>query len=292
MRSYFQYLGVIALKRPSIWITFALYWIYTIILLFLVPILSGIGPIAVWSNTLFNLQSNFIMILGVAIALLVGTIFRKSIEDQSELLVISKPIKRWKINTIKFIWVLIMTSILIFGCWIIIALTPILGQYDPLNNEKGIPFDKIFPLMLAMTLAGYVISFLFSSIAIFLSLIATRIQIIITLITINVVFSVYNSVSTLVLDNLKSRIEGNYPNVSVESISINSTKSDVESFAYISEGKERYDLYQIYEENNPKINALAQVINFNNQWSNLYSSFNLVDQDDLSNQVILVQIRN
>lgn len=281
MRSYFQYLGVIALKRPSIWITFSLYWIYTTVLMFIIPFLSGIGPIAIWSNTIINLQSNFIMILGIAMALLVGIIFRKGIEDQSELLIISKPIKRWKINTIKFFWVLIMTSILVIGCSIIIGLTPILGQYDPLNNPKGIAFNKILPLMMAITLASYVIGFLFSSIAIFLSLIATRIQIIITLITINVVFSVYNNVSSLVLENLKSKIESNYPNVAIDSISINTTNSNVQSFAYLTEGNDHYDLYNIYEENRPKINALAQTINFNSQWSNLYSSFNLIDQNDL-----------
>ena len=108
MRAYFSYLRSILLTKTSLWIVTSINWLFTLIVLIIVPVCVELAPMNIWNFEQISLQGMYIIINSAICAFLVIYIFRSGIEDQTELIIMSKPIKRSKIILAKFIWVLIL----------------------------------------------------------------------------------------------------------------------------------------------------------------------------------------
>lgn len=278
MKFYFRYLGKLVLNKISIWVTIALYWLLALIILIIVPFAANISPLTIWGNTLFDIQSGFIIIAGAISALIVVNVFKRSIEDQSELLIQAKPLKRWKITFIKFLWTLIFISIITFGMLVIGLMTYILGPYNANYNPKGIDYHKVWPLICTLVLATYIINCLFCSIAIFISLIANRVQIIVTLIAANIVLSVYNNMSRFVLTRLDDSINQKLStNVSISSFNATDFNNNKTNFSYLKGSNEvgDTDLYPFYSQSIKSTNQIYMDLNFMNQLSSLFQLFDV-----------------
>ena len=207
MRTYFSYLFRTLIKRSSIWIVFSIYWLYAIVLLLIVPAVTHISPLTLWSTDLISLQGLFVVIISVVSGVLVVFAFRASIEDETELVIVSKPIKRWKLNLVKFTWVFIASIFLALITSLICLLTILFGPYDSVNNSGGMRFDKIPALVGSIWLGTIVTSFIFSSFGILVSMIGNKIQILITLVATSIVLMVYSLIGSFVLTPLSKQMQ-------------------------------------------------------------------------------------
>ena len=277
MRTYFSYLFRTLVKRSSIWIVFAIYWIYALVILIIVPAVTHISPLTLWSTDLISLQGMFVVIISVVLGVVVVFTFRASIEDETELVIVSKPIKRWKLNIVKFSWVLICSLFLALVTSIISLFTMCFGNYDAVNNPAGMNFDKIPALIGSIWLGTVITSLIYGAFGILVSMIGNRIQILVTLIATSIVFSVYATIASFVLTPLNKQMQGKIGNKLASFKTINQT-GDNESYAYTF-NEPNNDLYDLYKEYPQTGNQVYQYFNFQAQQSGLYNAFNVNDLD-------------
>ena len=153
-------------KRP-IWISAVIYIFVMFCFLILIPVLTSLNVVHIWSNsTMTVLQSFLLFICAIFTAVLAIGIFRDTNEEGTELIIISKPISRMKIIFGKFIAFFIMCLILNLATCIIVCITLLLPSMQP----------TWFWSLLGSVFVGNVITFLvFGAIAILLCLIFNRI---------------------------------------------------------------------------------------------------------------------
>ena len=275
MKTYFGYLFRTLVKRSSIWIVFAIYWLYALVILIIVPAVTHISPLTLWSTDVISLQGMFVVIISVVIGVVVVFAFRASIEDETELVIVSKPIKRWKLNVVKFSWTLIAALFLAFVTSIIALFTLCFGQYDAVNNTAGMRYDKLPALIGSIWLGTVVTSLIFAAFGIMVSMVGNKIQILVTLIATSIVFSVYATISTFVLTPLYKQMQGKIGNKLASIKTINQKGDDV-SYAYTF-NEPNDDLYDLYKQYPQTGNQIYQYFNFQAQQSGLYNAFDVND---------------
>ncbi len=277
MFSYFRYLGKCVWTKAAIWVSFGICWLYTLVLLIIVPAVTSVSPITLWTTDLVNLQSIYIIILSVICGLLVVYIFRIHIENETELIILSKPIKRYKISIAKFLWVILSACVLAIGLTIIAIFTLCFGKYNSTTNPSGMNYDKILPLIGSLWLATLIISLIFDAVGILISSFASRIQIMVTLVGSSVIITTYDLLINLVAPDLLDNINNKVGDTLNTYKFINSDGTNL-SYAYL-ENQPASDLYDVYTETYSKANKIEQYINICKHFSNLYSSFDLNDLD-------------
>ena len=275
MRAYFSYLRSILLTKTSLWIVTSINWLFTLIVLIIVPVCVELAPMNIWNFEQISLQGMYIIINSAICAFLVIYIFRSGIEDQTELIIMSKPIKRSKIILAKFIWVLIFGLFIVLGESFISLFTLCFGQYDPIDNIKGMHYEKLLPLIGSLFLGTMVVCLVFDSLGILISIFGNKVQIIITLVAVAIVFSIYDVVNRMIIYPIASNIKDEIGS-SPKSFQIKTANGQYDNFVYTQTVSES-DAYELYKRHNSPVNALSSYLNFNGQLSKIYSSFGVND---------------
>jgi len=111
--TYYKFLFVTTIKKRPVWITLLLMLITCTMFIIVLPAVARMNPLQVWANTTMNAcQSFFGMTIALFSAVLGIHIFQDGIAEGTELIVISKPIKRYKI---------ILTKFFVFGTFCLLA---------------------------------------------------------------------------------------------------------------------------------------------------------------------------
>lgn len=279
MRAYFNYLGKNIWTKAAIWIGLAIYWIYAAVLLLIIPGVTHVSPISLWTTDMVSLTGLFYVVLSVVSGLFVVYIFRMGIENETELIILSKPIKRWKISIDKYVWVMLGACVAAAGVTILILFTMCFGKYDNLTNPGGMKFDKVGVLIASVWVATFIIALVFSSIGILISNIANHIQILVALIASSVVVATFAIIVQAVVPSLATNIKTREGDFIRSRILINGD-GQTQNYAYLN-NQPADDLYEVYLDSSTTANRALQYINIGHQFSNLYNSFNLNNLDDL-----------
>lgn len=280
MRVYFAYLGKVVLRKPPVWITMAVYWLYTLVLLIIVPAAANIAPMTLWtSNAVFNLHWTQVLIAAVCSCVMVVFCFRQGVEEETELIILSKPIKRIKISVVKFFWIIIGGLIMGCGSALIAIFTLCLGQYDSVSNPKGMEYNKLIILMASIISASLIITLFYGSIGVIASLFANKLQVIVTVVSIAILMQVYAMVTSRTLSSLNDKISNEISDENLVSVAITDSKGNKQNYAY-TKSLDKTDLYQLYKKLYTKTNSYFSYFDFLNQLSNLYNIYNLQSQND------------
>lgn len=278
MKAYFCYLGASIWKKPSIWITFGIFWLYTAVLLLIVPAIAKISPLVIWGSSYVSLQFLYVIVLSAVSALLVVFIFREGIETETELIVLSKPIKRFKISICKLLWTIIGVGIICLVASIIALFTLCFGRYDLVTNPQGMKFDKLPALIGSIWLASYVISFVFDGIGIVLSNYLRHLQIIIVLVATSIIISAYSVIVRSIIPTTEKKIVDKTGG-DIESRIVTDGHGHTTTYAFMK-STPAADLYDVYYHQKGTGTQVAQYFNFCNQFESLYSTFDLNNQDE------------
>ena len=278
MFAYFRYLSKVIFTKVPFWCVVGISYLFTFIMIILIPLILKVSPLSIWSFDIINIQATFIIIDAVKSSLLVSYAFRSDIEDGTELIIYSKPLRRTKILISKFIWILLGGLIISFGYVIIALFTFCFGQYDPINNVGGIEFSKVLPLIGSLITGPLIVNLLFGSIGILISKFGNKLQVIISVTMISIAISVYDIVGSVVLSSTQDNIEARYGG-SISSFSSKTSNSKFENYTYFNT-QPATDLYYAYKENSDIGNRTYQYLNICKQLSDFYKSFNVDDVDN------------
>lgn len=216
----------------------------------------------------------------VTSAYVVAYIFKEGIEDETELVIISKPISRRKIMLTKFTLSIIVSLIIGIVGAIISLFTMCYGKYDGALKPNGINFGDVPKLFGSIILATFIIFLIFGSIGLLIGMYSKKIHVIVSVSAIAIISNVINTVAPLTLNKLSSDITNRYGG-KINSILQNEKTNDYKTFAYTKITPEK-DLYKQYLEFKNSNNLAVQMINVSGQLSTLYQSFDLVDEKTTS----------
>ena len=278
MLAYFRYLSKVIFSKVPLWCVVGISYLFTFVLIILIPLILKVSPLSIWNFDVINIQATFIIIDAIKSSLVVVYAFRSDIEDGTELIIYSKPLRRTKILISKFIWIVLGGLIISLGYVIIALFTYCFGQYDPVNNVGGIVFSKV-PLLIGSLIIGpFVVNLLFSGIGILISKFGNKLQVIISVTMISIAISVYDIVGSVVLNSTKDNIEAKYGG-NINSFASKTNDSQFENYTYYNT-QPATDLYEAYKENPDIVNKTYQYLNICKQLTDFYKSFNVDDVDN------------
>lgn len=278
MLAYFRYLSKVIFSKVPLWCVVGISYLFTSVLIILIPLILKVSPLSIWNFDVINIQATFIIIDAIKSSLLVIYAFRSDIEDGTELIIYSKPLRRTKILISKFIWIVLGGLIISLGYVIIALFTYCFGQYNPVNNVGGIVFSKV-PLLIGSLIIGpFVVNLLFSGIGILISKFGNKLQVIISVTMISIAISVYDIVGSVVLNSTKDNIKAKYGG-NINSFASKTNDSQFENYTYYNT-QPATDLYEAYKENPDIVNRTYQYLNICKQLTDFYKSFNVDDVDN------------
>lgn len=159
--SYLGYLLKTTTKKKMTFITGIVYYVFFLIMILFVPLLTDQDSTAVWANPNLGLQVTLIIILAIFCASVVVVIYKDPIDDGSELLILSKPLSRASIINTKTLAYFIIVTIFTIISFIFLTF----AFLTPTFNGKF-----YWSFVLSITVATLLISFVFGGISILLSL--------------------------------------------------------------------------------------------------------------------------
>jgi len=191
--TYYKFLFFNTLKRKGVWITWLLYLLTVTAFIIILPVASTLSVYQLWSNTTVAICQAFVgLAVAIFTAVLSVNIFKDVNEDGTDLIIISKPISRFRIVASKFL--------IFFTLCIIVNLTAVavtsLTFFIP-NLEKKFYWG----LVLSMFIGNLVTFGLYGSIAILLSTRFVKAGIIVCNVIVAIVLFVYQILCVFVFSN-------------------------------------------------------------------------------------------
>ena len=248
MFTYFRYLSEVIFSKIPLWLIVTIGYIFAIVFLIVVPAFTKTSPILMWNFDLINIQTTFITIEAVKSGLLVGYAFKNDVEDGSELIIYSKPLKRIKILLPKLIWVILANLLFSIGYIIIALCTMAFGQYDAISHPSGMQYDKIIPLVASLVIGPFVVNLIFSSFAVFIGNFGNKLKIFITVTLVAIILSIYDVIGSVVMSDKSSKIVSKYDG-KITSFSVKTNDLDYKNFAFY-DTLPKTDLYDVDRANN------------------------------------------
>lgn len=181
---YYKFCLNVLFRSIFVYITWALYFLVLIFLFYLLPIMLDTKLSFITSYTYFFII--LVMIAMTNVSSLIYAIFRKSIDDGSELIVISKPITRTSIIWAKIILYLMITSI-------VAGITALISYLTRFTNYSNITVST--ELAKNTFIATIVIYLLFGGIASILSIFMKQVGSLICLLSIFILLMIYSVIS-------------------------------------------------------------------------------------------------
>ena len=272
---YFRYLAKVIFSKIPIWLITIVGYIFALTFLIIVPALTKTSPILMWNFDLINIQTMFITVEAIKSALLIGYAFKSDVEDGSELIIYSKPLKRIKILLPKLLWIILANFLFSIGYILIALFTMAFGQYNAISNPSGMQYDKVLSLVASLIIGPFIVGLIFSSLAMFIGNFGNKLKILIFVSIIAIVLSIYDVIGSVTMSSKSTTITSKYDgNIKSFSIKTNDLKSN--NFAYY-DTLPVVDLYEVDKANVDRGNYIYQMLNINYQLSNFYKLFNLDD---------------
>ncbi len=188
--TYFKFLFVTTAKKKSVWITWLLFAFTCISFIILLPLLATMNTLQVWANTTMSICQTFMgMVAGLYTAVLSINIFKETNEEGTELIVISKPISRFKIVMSKFVVFGVYCLLVNISTVLITMFTAFLPRTEP---------QFYVGLLISMFIGNAVTFAIFGSISILLTINFAKVGIIITNVIISLAFLIYQSLTLFV----------------------------------------------------------------------------------------------
>lgn len=181
---YYKFCLNVLFRSIFVYITWALYFLVLIFLFYLLPIMLDTKLSYITSYTYFFII--LVMIAMTNVSSLIYAIFRKSIDDGSELIVISKPITRTSIIWAKIILYLMITSI-------VAGITALISYLTRFTNYSNVTVST--ELAKNTFIATIVIYLLFGGIASILSIFMKQVGSLICLLSIFILLMIYSVIS-------------------------------------------------------------------------------------------------
>jgi len=188
--TYYKFLFITTIKKRPIWITWLLYLLTCIAFLIILPAVARMNTLQVWANTTMAVCQTF---LGMTVALFTAVlgihIFKDGLEEGTELIIISKPLSRFKVTFTKF---------MIFAtfCLMVNVSSLIITAFTVFLPTTEIKF--YWGLIVSMFIGNLVAFGVFGSIAILLTIKFAKIGVIITNIIISLIFLIYQCLTLFV----------------------------------------------------------------------------------------------
>ncbi len=215
--TYFKFLFINTVKKKSIWITWVLFLFTCTSFLIILPIFAEMNTLQVWANTTMAVCQTFMgMVAGLYTAVLAINIFKDTNEEGTELIVISKPISRFK---------LVMSKFILFGCYcLMINLTAVAISaftYFLPKTEK----EFYVGLLVSMFIGNLITFGVFGSISILLTVKFAKVGIIVTNILISLVFLIFQALTLFVFPTPLKELDNQYMSTSTYIIHERDTKT-------------------------------------------------------------------
>ena len=188
--TYLKFTFLNTIKKKPIWVTWLLYLFAVSCFLILVPAIGRINTLQLWANTALPICQTFTgMMAAIFTAILAINIFKDVNEEGTELIIISKPISRFKIVLTKFLVFGFFCLVVNLSCVLLTACTILIP-----TAEK-----QFYVGLLVSTLIGNAISFaVFGFIAILLTVNVAKVGVIIVNIALSLVFLIYQTLTVFV----------------------------------------------------------------------------------------------
>lgn len=170
-------------------------------------------------------QTYIVIIFSLMCAVSVTSIFRDARDDGSELIIMSKPISRWKIVSDKFILFILYILVSIF-------VSAIIMLFAFLNSHTN--YNEIVDAIFSLIIASLIIAVFFGSIAILISMLTGKIGIICITIGIAIAINITHMVLPIIAKTPFKYVEENL-NVSISSTrAINDKTNEEKNIIYSS----------------------------------------------------------
>lgn len=188
--AFFKFTFATLLKKTSIYIAIIAYFLLILIFTVITPLLSNSNPITIISNPIMALFLVFSMaVIGCFISI---EIFRTSIDDGTELLVVSKPLSRTEIIFVKcLVFIICILTISLLGA--ILSTTSFIST----NSYYMDNINIVFGVFVGSLVCGLI----FGSLSTILSIYLRKIVSMLLTIAIAFLLMVYSLLSTFVVNN-------------------------------------------------------------------------------------------
>ncbi len=193
---YYKFCLNVLFRSIFVYITWALYFLVLIFLFYLLPIMLDTKLSYITSYTYFFII--LVMIAMTNVSSLIYAIFRKSIDDGSELIVISKPITRTSIIWAKIILYLMITSI-------VASITALISYLTRFTNYSNVTVST--ELAKNTFIATIVIYLLFGGIASILSIFMKQVGSLICLLSIFILLMIYSVISNQIFMSIPKSLK-------------------------------------------------------------------------------------
>jgi len=194
--TYFKFLFVTTIKKRPVWITLLLMLITCTMFIIVLPAVARMNPLQVWANTTMTAcQSFFGMTIALFSAVLGIHIFQDGIAEGTELIILSKPIKRYKI---------ILTKFFVFGTFCLLAnlLTVIITCFTIFLPSVEVKF--YWGMVISMLIGNAVTFMFYGAIAILLTVRVAKTGVIVVNILTSLILIIYQ-ILTLVVFKIPAR---------------------------------------------------------------------------------------
>lgn len=190
---YIKFIVFNVFKKKSVIIFAALYLFCLLSFLILVPVLTSMDVLNLWSNTTFAIAQTYLLfICAIFCGIVASYIFRESAEDGTELIIVSKPISRIKIIFSKFMAFFIISIFVALMCEIVVLMCIFVPQMQK---------DYMLDLALSVFIGNMVIFMVFGSIAILLAICFNKVIVILINTGIVLIMFVFQILTLIVFDS-------------------------------------------------------------------------------------------
>jgi len=292
--SYLGFLFETFFKRPMGYVISLVYMLFLALILIIVPKLTRSGPLSIWNLGGFNMPIFNLFFIAAMAASIAVVIFKIGVEDGTELTLSAKPLTknmRVGIKTLTYLLIMLLISGIILA--MVSLVMPIFGEYDLLENIRGITAQEYKSLLLSIFIGNIVNTLFFGGIAVLLSLVGTQVITMIGTVGIAFILCLLNVLYPLIAGTPVTVLLDTY-GTSINSISANtlaqmdgSDDSDAlnlyKPFAAIQcvtqeDGTEtqHFDTYEYWTKANREAGTIVtNYFDFAKQLSSLFSGFGL-----------------
>lgn len=270
---FYSYLMFNVSKKKSVWVVNGLVWLFYALILFIIPGPLKVNPLYIWTNSMFNFNLMTIIFLSIYCAVLAVCIFNEPREDGSELVIFSKPIKRWKIINAKFCCFLSFVAINFLVDMIMPLFCMCFGKYDTVTNPNGFEFEKLGSLELSIFMGVLITCLFFGSIAILISMKGNKPVIMTSTICISIVFDLISMILPLITKSPAKEVQDRNGIEITTANYYNKEKNRVKCFMTADDGL---------------IDETIKLDKTTNEWNNLAqkeSGLNVVNAIDVGGQL-------
>lgn len=200
MKTYFKFLANAVFRRFTLWIIGVIYMVVIIALMVIIPIISNVFYLIMYTMTFAFVQVIFLYITAIFSALIAVYVFKIFSDDGTELLINSKPISRNKTVIVKFLVFILVSLFFAFFSSLAVFFVFLL---------PNIVYTTVFHLWLAIIVGNIICMLFFGSISVAFCLWFNKIVVIVINVVLCVLMVIYSTVILSVAPDPASKLSSN-----------------------------------------------------------------------------------